>query len=257
MDVPLLWHFAISHFTEKARWALDWKGIAHERRMLFLDYPIRCGLRTGQLRLPVLFDSGRIIRDSSAIIAHLEERTPQPALYPADEAERRRALELEDWFDEELGPHIRAVTVDMLFRHGPGATADVFGMEQSEGQKAAIRALFPVFKTFYVWRHDMAGDRIALGWKQLERALDRLEGTIGESGYLVGERFSVADLTAAALFYPIAMPPEYPYAFPPVFAEAATPLLDRVEGRRAVSWVRGIYRKHRGHSAEIEEPQAK
>ena len=72
MAPPVLWHFAISHFTEKARWALDWKGIPHERRMLFLDYPIRCGLRTGQLRLPVLFDSGRVIRDSSAIIAHLE-----------------------------------------------------------------------------------------------------------------------------------------------------------------------------------------
>jgi len=72
MDVPVLWHFAISHFTEKARWALDYKGIPHERRMLFLDYPLRCGLRTGQLRLPVLFDAGRTIRGSSAIIAHLE-----------------------------------------------------------------------------------------------------------------------------------------------------------------------------------------
>lgn len=29
MQTPLLWHFAISHFTEKARWALDWKGIPH------------------------------------------------------------------------------------------------------------------------------------------------------------------------------------------------------------------------------------
>jgi hypothetical protein len=52
MDVPLLWHFAISHFTEKARWALDWKGIPHARRMLSLDYPIRCGLRTGKPSAP-------------------------------------------------------------------------------------------------------------------------------------------------------------------------------------------------------------
>jgi len=24
---PVLWHFPISHYNEKARWALDWKGI--------------------------------------------------------------------------------------------------------------------------------------------------------------------------------------------------------------------------------------
>src|SRR6266511_1885443 len=29
---PVLWHIAISHYSEKARWALDYKGIEHERR---------------------------------------------------------------------------------------------------------------------------------------------------------------------------------------------------------------------------------
>jgi len=256
MDVPLLWHFAISHFTEKARWALDWKGIPHARRMLSLDYPIRCGLRTGQLRLPILFDSGRVVRGSSAIIAHLEARQPEPALYPGDAAERARALELERCFDEELGPHIRAVVVDLIFRHGPVATAEVFGMQQSENQKAAFRALFPVLKRFYIWRHDMAGERIALGRNQVDRALDRLEREIGPSGYLVGGRFSVADLAAAALFYPIAMPVEYPYTFPAVYSEAVAPLLERIEGRRARSWVREIYQRHRGSSAAIEEGAA-
>ena len=29
---PVLWHIEISHFNEKARWALDYKGVEHERR---------------------------------------------------------------------------------------------------------------------------------------------------------------------------------------------------------------------------------
>ena len=41
--------------------------------------------------------------------------------------------------------------------------------------------------------------------------MDRLEREISRSGYLVGESFTVADLTAAALFYPAARPPEFPY----------------------------------------------
>jgi len=251
MSAPVLWHFAISHFTEKARWALDYKGIAHERRMLFLDYPLRCGLRTGQLRLPVYFDSGKTVIGSAAILEHLEQRHPDPALYPEDPSEHARARDLESYFDEELGPHIRAVVVDLLFQHAPQATAEVFGMTQTEMQQSLVRGLFPIFRRFYVWRHDMAGDRVALGWKQVDRALDRLESEIGPSGYLVGDRFSSADLTAAALFYPLAMPPEYPYTFPPVYADAIARLLDRVEGRPAQAWVRDIYRRHRGTSAAV------
>ena len=50
---------------------------------------------------------GRRIGDSTAIIAALEEYRPEPPLYPADAAERARALALEDWFDENLGPEMR------------------------------------------------------------------------------------------------------------------------------------------------------
>ena len=33
---PVLWQFRFSHFNEKARWALDWKGIPHVRRALLV-----------------------------------------------------------------------------------------------------------------------------------------------------------------------------------------------------------------------------
>src|SRR5439155_1602627 len=57
--------------------------------------------------LPVLIVDGETIHDSTRIIERLERLRPEPALYPADDAERRRALALEDFFDEELGPHVR------------------------------------------------------------------------------------------------------------------------------------------------------
>jgi glutathione S-transferase len=37
MDAPLLWHIPLSHYSEKVRWALDYKGIAHRRRVLGPD----------------------------------------------------------------------------------------------------------------------------------------------------------------------------------------------------------------------------
>jgi glutathione S-transferase len=71
---------------------------------------------------PVLQLDGRAIGDSTAVIAALEERYPEPPLYPPDEIERRRALDLEDWFDEELGPYIRRFAFHELRRD-----ADEFG----------------------------------------------------------------------------------------------------------------------------------
>ena len=50
---PVLWHFPISHYNEKARWALDWKGIPHVRRALAMSYVPRALWTTGQAKLPI------------------------------------------------------------------------------------------------------------------------------------------------------------------------------------------------------------
>jgi glutathione S-transferase len=102
MDVPLLWHIPVSHYSEKVRWALDYKGIAHRRRVLGPDYLIQVWRATRQGKLPVLWLDGPAIADSTRIIAALEERYPQPPLYPRAAAARLRALALEDDLDETL-----------------------------------------------------------------------------------------------------------------------------------------------------------
>src|ERR1700738_264587 len=94
MDAPLLWHIPLSHYSEKARWALDYKRIAHHRQVLGADYLIRAWRATGRGTLPILFLDGRAIGDSTHIIAALEERYPEPPLYPRDVAARQRALAL-------------------------------------------------------------------------------------------------------------------------------------------------------------------
>ena|ERR1700680_2408827 len=50
MDTPLLWHIPLSHYSEKARWALDYKRIAHHRQVLGPKYLIRAWRATGATR---------------------------------------------------------------------------------------------------------------------------------------------------------------------------------------------------------------
>jgi glutathione S-transferase len=82
-------------------------------------------------------------------------------------------------------------------------------------------------------------------------ALDRLEAELRPSGYLAGDRFSVADLTAAALLSPLVLPPEFPYALPQPYPEATARFRESVASRPAFRWVEEMYRRHRGRSAEL------
>jgi glutathione S-transferase len=63
----------------------------------------------GDGTLPVFDLDGERVVDSTRIIEALERRFPERPLYPEDADERRRALELEDFFDEHAGHEMRRV----------------------------------------------------------------------------------------------------------------------------------------------------
>jgi glutathione S-transferase len=93
--------------------------------------------------------------------------------------------------------------------------------------------------------------RAAESRRKVEAAIDRIEHELQPSGYLVGDAFSVADLTAAALLSPVVLPREFPYVFPSPLPESVQRYRDSLADRRAVAWTEEMYRRHRGRSAEV------
>lgn len=88
---PVLWHLPLSHYSEKVRWALDHKRVQHDRHAPVggLHIPVALLLTKGRhYTFPVIELEGQRIGDSSAIIAALEQRYPDPPLYPEDPGER-------------------------------------------------------------------------------------------------------------------------------------------------------------------------
>jgi glutathione S-transferase len=251
VSLPVLWHFPISHFNEKVRWALDWKGIPHVREALSTSYLPRALWATGQPRLPILFIDGKPYADSTRIIAEIERRWPNHPLYPREPALRRRALALEDWFDEELGPAVRTALIGPMFDVDPEAAVATLMTGMGDAPMRRVGPILPMFVRYYRWRHAITPETVRKAKTQVLAALDRLEAEVGSSGHLVGDRFSIADLTAAALFSPIVRPAEFPYlpegAPPPTFVAYR----DELAGRPGIEWVREIYRRHRGVSAEV------
>ena len=241
------------------RWALDYKRVPHVRRTLLPGLHLMKAKRlTGDTSTtPVLTIDGRSIGDSTRIIAAIEERWPQPPLYPEDPAQRHRALELEEYFDEELGPHIRRAFYNELLPH-PERVVPLFTQGRPLATRAVLRVGFPVLRVAMRERFEISAEAAANSRAKIVAAIDRLEREISPSGYLVGDSFTVADLTAAALLYPVARPREFPYAMvaeddlPATWREFVDSLGQRSGGR----WVAEIYRRHRGATAELTPAEA-
>ena len=65
--------------------------------------------------------------------------------------------------------------------------------------------------------------------------------------HLVGDRLTVADLTAAALLAPLACPDEHPVYGSARYRAGVAPLVGEWQERPAFAWVRAMYRNHRGN----------
>src|SRR5205823_11573999 len=140
--------------------------------------------RGAQMTFPVLELDGKRIGGSTAIIAALERRFPDPFLYPEDPRERRAALELEEFYDEQLGPAIRRLVFHELRseRDGYGELAARTAGAALPGPLRRIGGAYG--RAFASLRFGVAGDEAAdVARGKVLAALDSLEAELGDDGY--------------------------------------------------------------------------
>jgi glutathione S-transferase len=253
MTAPILWHLKVSHYNEKARWALDYKGVPHVRRALMpgRHEAVARKLTGGSIStFPVLELDGEAIGDSTRIIEALERRHPDPPLYPADPVERRHALELEDYFDEELGPYTRLLVLYHELPE-PGLFLGTFTPDLSGPQRVVARAMWPRVRRGVNRRFGIDDDSVALAFEKVRAAGARARAAMGSDGYLVGDEFTVADLTLASLLAPPVAPEQFPYPQPQRGHRLLAPLREAIAEAGLLDWTREMYARHRSASAEV------
>jgi glutathione S-transferase len=248
---PQLWHFRVSHYNEKVRWALDFKHWPHTRKALVPGFhlPVVRSL-SGQNQVPILRIGKRILVGSNHILDEIERLRPEPPLFPTDAALRQRALALQAHFDDEVAPDLRRLFWD-TYLDDPTACTRMATDGASPAARMTFRAALPVMRPLFRRNMGVHANQIALARQRLQGHFDRLEAEIGSSGYLVGDCFSVADLTAAAVMTAIIRPPEFSYSLPEPWPQALIDLRARIAHHPGFEWVLDIYRRHRGASSEI------
>jgi glutathione S-transferase len=240
---------AFSAWSEKARWALDWKGLAYTREeYLPVIGDIDLARRTGQAEVPVLFTAaGEAIPDSTRIVLYLERAAPEPALLPAEPRERADALRWQDWASETLSPVGRALVTAAISADAEAAQATVPPGTPGFVRRAS-RVVVPLGLRVFRWQYELGATAFARAKERLPLLLETIEASLGGGRmFLVGESFSIADLAVASALLLVEPPAdEYlPRPMPPVLRRAYTYAPARRDFGGVFAWRDELYRRYR------------
>ena len=239
----------ISHYCEKARWALDRAGLTYrEERHVQAIHRIAARRAGGGATVPVLVTPEGVIGESEAILAWADQRTPaESRLFPLEPEEREEALRLCRRFDAELGPRgRRLIYVHMLAQRDLALRFNNQGVPRWEDR--ALRWGWPVVAGLIRRALDIhPGIEVEderMVWREFDFVAERLD----QSGhYLGGQRFGAADLTFAALSAPLIAPPVYGVELPQpcVMAPATAALIERARAHPAGAFALRLFATHR------------
>lgn len=239
---PRLLTIPISHYCEKARWALERAGFEYEEEAhLQLIHRLHAVWVGGGRRVPVLVTDAGPIGESSRIIRWVDRRLDEDMrLVPGAHEEEVSAIEAR--LDEGLGVEGRRWMYSALIG------SDVprrFGLDPLPAwERRSLPLMVPVMRLYLRTFMDAEPRQAASALAAVEEELDWIEGLLADGRrYLVGDRFTAADLGFAALSAPFLLPDRYgvelpgPGDLPPEAAREVERLRARPAGRFAARLV--------------------
>ena len=240
MSGPLrLITIGFSHYCEKARWALDRAGLEYREDDHAPLLHWRASLGAGGKRtVPVLVTPSGVLPESNAILRFADEPLP-PArrLFPADPEARAEVDALVADFDRGLGPAVRRWLYFHVMQDSQVAR-ELLSCTGPRWERRATRVMFPVMRAVMKRGLKIEPEASERSRQRVESTLAAIDARLADGRrFLVGDRFSAADLTFAALGGILAQPAGLGFPTPascariPAIAAAITAMRARPAGR--------------------------
>jgi glutathione S-transferase len=207
----------VSHYCEKARWALERAGLPYrEEAHLQIFHYVATFSAGGGATVPLLIHDDGVIGESTEIMRWADARGSAPTLFPAAKGGEVDALVRD--FDERLGKSARLWAYwellphrDLLIEH---ATAGAPGW-----QKRLMPMVWPAAVRYLAWRLGMNEATAAEARDECFRIFDEVARRLRDGRrYLCGDRITAADITFASLGAPLLCAPKYGGPLPPIEA---------------------------------------
>jgi glutathione S-transferase len=244
-----LYDFKFSHYSEKARWALDFKGIAYTARHLLPGFHLRTTRKLAPRSfVPILKTDDGVIQGSNEIITFLDQAFPDRRLTPADPRDAITAIDWEKYLDEELG-----VTLRLWFYYyalpDRGRALRFLCSDAPWLQRSLFALSYSALRRVMTERMNITAENASLAQRRFMAALDRLDQALERGPFLVGNRFSRADLTACALLWPMCRPGESEPDVEALLPSTVYALRKQLQQRRFYQWVLERYLERRAAQA--------
>jgi glutathione S-transferase len=243
----------ISHFCEKARWALDRAGVEYvERPHLQLIHVLAARSAGGGATVPVFVsDAGDVLAESGDILRWADTQVgPERRLYPDGDL-GIEAGAFEAWLGHGFGPDGRLwlyhETLPVVSELQQWALAGVPRWERVLFRASGPAVAMALRRYLGV---DSASARAALD--RVGRVFDAVAERLSDGRrFLLGDRFTAADLTFAALSAPMLLPAAYGSPLPPLEAmpDALAREVRRFRNHPAGEFADRLYREQRGRPA--------
>ncbi|RVU86338.1 glutathione S-transferase family protein [Leucothrix sargassi] len=234
-----LHQFAISHFCEKARWALEIKDLPYRKVNLMPGPHIKKAKKMADRSfLPILEHDGVFVQESSDIITYLDENFSRRQLTPEQKDERELAAAWESFADREIGPAVRLLSYHTLLDH-PDLTIPLLTTGGPWYGRWAMKAAYPKIAETMRDMLNITPQTVIESENKISTALDNLNQTLGDKEFLVGDTFTRADIAVASLLAPLIMPSQYGVEWPETVPEPLAKQLANYHDRLA--WVEHMY----------------
>ncbi len=206
----------ISHYCEKARWALERAGVAYRERAHVQAFHRAATLRAGGgLTVPVLVCAAGVLADSGDILAWADTQAPPGRrLYPEDPKQAAEVRLLEADFNARLGPTSRCWMYQQL--RGRRDLAISYGCAGVPAwERASLRLGYPVVMAIVARVLDVTPATAVRSEAEVRATFDTIGERLADGRtYICGDEFTAADLTFSALAAPMLMPADYGVALP-------------------------------------------
>jgi glutathione S-transferase len=194
-----LYQFELSHYCEKIRLILDYKGLEYRK------VEVTPGLGqldlfqlSGQRQVPVLKDGSEIIADSTAIAKYLDAKYPDKPIIPANPSQRAMCFMFEEWADESIGLNGRKVMLG-AFSQNPDLRTSVLPVNTPDFLKTLVGSMPSGILDVLGLGMGLSADALKAARETMEQNLESLSVLLVDRPYLVTDHPTLADFAVAGL----------------------------------------------------------
>jgi len=194
-----LYQFELSHYCEKIRLILDYKGLPYRK------VEVTPGVGqfdlfklSGQRQVPVLKDGAEVIADSTAIALYLDQKYPDRPILPTDPQQRALCLLMEEWADESIGLNARKVMLG-AFSQNPDLRSAILPPTVPSFLRSVVEAVPREALDLLGTGVGFGGDAVKSARKSMQQNLEALSVLLSDKPYLIADRPTLADFAVAGL----------------------------------------------------------